>query len=104
MAETNNLYSTLYDIATDVEAPTGLLEETVEALQLWHEKIEHSGYQVPEKMETWKAELFIKNEFSAFLTMHRILIRELSQQAERLRKISDELYEKAFANKTKAAE
>ena len=93
---------TLFQAASEVESPLAHIEDTMEALQLWHEKIEESGYQSQKSFDDIMAIYFVKNEFPGFLAMHSILVDTLMRHFDDLRAADNAIYE--AARKAKAAE
>lgn len=93
---------TLFQAASEVEIPLANIEDAIEALRLWHEKIENSGYQNQSNFDNIMAIRFVKNEFPGFLFIHRVLVDTLMQHIIDLRAADNAIYE--AARKERAAE
>lgn len=89
---------TLFDAASAIESELGFLEETLSALDLWHENIEN---EVPRKEDTaWGASIF-NSRFPKYHVMHYILIKDLSEHITALREINDAVYASAREERAK---
>lgn len=92
----------LYDAASEVEAPLGCLEDLLTALDLWGENVEREA-PVAKPVEAWGPIQFVKR-FNNYMAQYQSLMRGLYAQVAALRAADDAIYAAAFKERKEKEE